>query len=270
MAELPEIIVISNQMKEKIKGKIFKEVEVHQRKCLNCSVKDFVSSILENRILDVSFLGKWFLIHLERGFLLINLGMGGDMVYFNKDTPLSKKYQFKFLFEDGTGFTIRFWWFGYVHFVNNLEEHRWTRQIGPSPFEPSFTFDKFLKIFQGRKGNIKAFLLNQKNISGIGNFYIHDILFEAKLHPLRKIETLREEEMRDLYDAIKRRLKLSLELGGADYELNFLGERGKFTSDYFLVAYKEGKDCPICGTKIEKIRTGGNFSFVCRKCQKSN
>ncbi len=267
MAELPEIIIISNQMREKISGKIIEEVEVLQKKCLNCPVDKFISSIKGKKILNVSYSGKWFFLQLDEGYLLINLGMGGDMVYFSSEKSPLSNYQFKFLFGDKTGFTIRFWWFGYVHFVNSLHEHKMTKNLGPSPLDPSFTFERFKDLLEKRKGSIKSFLLNQKNISGIGNFYIHDILFEAKLHPLRKIETLKENEVRALYDAIKRRLKLSLELGGADYELNFLGERGNFTSEYYLIAYKEGKECPICGTEIEKIRTGGNFSFICRKCQ---
>lgn len=268
MAELPEIIVIANQMRGKIRGKKFKEIEIFQKKCLNCSPEKFISSIKEEIIEDVSYKGKWFVLHLKKGFLLINLGMGGDMVYFEKKESLPPKYQFKFLFEDETGFTIRFWWFGYVHFVDSLKKHKWTKEIGTSPLDPSFTFEAFLKIIKGRKGNIKSFLLNQKNISGIGNFYIHDILFEAKIHPLRKIEDLMESEKKALYQAIKRRLLLSLNLGGADYELNFFGGRGNFSSDFYLVAYREGKECPECGSKIQKIKTGGNFSFICPKCQK--
>lgn len=267
MAELPEIIVIANQMREKIRGKKFKEIEIFQKKCLNCSPEKFVSSIKGKIIEDVSYKGKWFILQLKKGFLLINLGMGGDMIYFDKRDSLPSKYQFKFLFEDGTGFTIRFWWFGYVHFVNSLEEHKWTKELGPSPLDPSFTLEAFLKIIKGRKGNVKSFLLNQKNISGIGNFYIHDILFEAKIHPLRKIDSLTESEKKALYKAIKKGLLLSLNLGGADYELNFFGGRGNFKSEYYLVGYKEGKECPECGTKIEKIKTGGNFSFICPKCQ---
>ncbi|MGQ9618944.1 MAG: Fpg/Nei family DNA glycosylase [Candidatus Aminicenantia bacterium] len=268
MAELPEIIVITNQMKERIEGKVFKEIEVLQKKCLNYPVKSFIMSIKGEKIREVSYKGKWFIIHLERGFLLINLGMGGDMVYFLPDKTLPEKYQFKFLFNDGTGFTIRFWWFGYVHYVNSLEEHKIIKNIGPSPLDPSFTLEKFKELLKGRKGSIKSFLLNQKNISGIGNFYIHDILFEARLHPLKKVEILSENEKISLYNAIMNRLNLSLELGGADYELDFTGKKGGFGLEDHLVGYKEGKDCPQCGNKILKLKTGGNHSFICPSCQK--
>ncbi len=268
MAELPEIIVIANQMREKIRGKKFKEIEIFQKKCLNCSPEKFGSSIMGEIIDDVSYKGKWFVLQLKKGFLLINLGMGGDMVYFDEYCDLPPKYQFKFLFEDRTGFTIRFWWFGYVHFVKSLKEHKWTKELSPSPLDPSFTFEKFLELTERKKGNVKSCLLNQKNISGIGNFYIHDILFEAKIHPLRKIEDLKEQEKRALYEAIKNRLNLSLNLGGANYELNFFGGRGNFTSEYYLVGYKEGKECPECGNSIAKIKTGGNFSFICPVCQR--
>lgn len=268
MAELPEIIIISNQMQERIAGKTIEEIEVLQKKCLNCSLEQFISSIKGKIIHSVSYSGKWFVIQLNEGYLLINLGMGGDMVYFSSENPALSKYQFKFSFDDKTGFIIRFWWFGYVHFVNSLYEHKMTKNLGPSPLHPSFNFEKFRNLLGKRRENIKSFLLNQKNISGIGNFYIHDILFEAKIHPLRKIESLSEEEINSLYKAIINRLSFSLQLGGADYELNFLGEKGGFGFQYYLVGYKEGKECLECGSVIEKIRTGGNFSFICPKCQK--
>lgn len=268
MAELPEIIILSNQMQERIAGKTIEEAEVLQKKCLNCSLEKFLSSIKGKIIQRVSYSGKWFVIQLNEGYLLINLGMGGDMVYFNSEKLTSSKYQFKFLFDDKTGFTIRFWWFGYVHFVNSLYEHKMTRNLGPSPLHPSFNFEKFKNLLEKKRGNIKSFLLNQKNISGIGNFYIHDILFEAKIHPLRKIESLSEEEINSLYKAIIDRLSLSLKLGGADYELNFLGERGRFGFQHYLIGYKEGEKCPECRSVIKKIRTGGNSSFICPKCQK--
>ncbi len=268
MAELPEIIIITNQMNEKIKGKFFKEIEIFQKKCLNCSLNRFISTVKSKRIEEISYSGKWFIIHMENGYILINLGMGGDMIYFTPKDCLPSKYQFKFLFEDGTGFTIRFWWFGYVHYVKSLKDHNMTKDLGPSALHFSFSLDKFLQIMEKKKGFVKSFLLNQKNISGIGNFYIHDILFKAKIHPLKRVEDLSKEEKNTLYKAIRERLSLSLELGGADYELNFLGERGNFTADMYLIAYKEGKYCPECGTKIEKIKTGSNYSFICRNCQR--
>jgi formamidopyrimidine-DNA glycosylase len=114
---------------------------------------------------------------------------------------------------------------------------------------------------------VKTFLLEQKNIAGIGNVYAQDILFRARLHPNRKLQTLSETEIKALYSAIKTVLNRSIELGGLAYELDFHGQKGKFDQNKFLVGYKTGKPCPECGTRIEKIKTGSTASYICPTCQ---
>jgi formamidopyrimidine-DNA glycosylase len=96
---------------------------------------------------------------------------------------------------------------------------------------------------------------------------VQDILFKAKLHPNRKIQTLTEKETEALYRAIQNVLNASIKLGGAAFELDFYGKKGKFTADNFLVGYKTGKPCPQCGTAVQKIRTGSTASYICPKCQ---
>ena len=110
-------------------------------------------------------------------------------------------------------------------------------------------------------------MLNQKNIAGIGNVYIQDILFEAKLHPNRDISTLSTEETGVLYSSIRKVLDQSIHLGGLAYEKDFYGRSGGLTVDGFRVGYKTGKPCPECGTAIVKIRTGSTSSYICPKCQ---
>ncbi|UCE10766.1 MAG: Fpg/Nei family DNA glycosylase, partial [Candidatus Thorarchaeota archaeon] len=119
----------------------------------------------------------------------------------------------------------------------------------------------------GRRGRIKSFLLDQKNLAGIGNVYIQDILFEARLHPDRKIPTLSEKELEGLYHAIGDVLNRSIRLGGLAYEKDFYGLNGRFGADEFLVGYKTGSPCPECGAEIVKIKTGSTSSYICPECQ---
>jgi len=98
--------------------------------------------------------------------------------------------------------------------------------------------------------------------------YIQDILFNARLHPNRKAFTLSDQEISNLYDAIKTVLNSSIEKGGLAYEKNFYGQKGNFKTEDFQVGYKTGKPCPVCSTPIEKIRTGPTSSYICPKCQK--
>lgn len=270
MPELPEIAVIANQMNEEIVGRRIAEVEVRQPRILNVPIPEFAEAAKGKIINNVSGRGKWLFVKLDPAyFMLINLGMGGDLIHFVPDDELPEKYQFKLTFSDGSGFTLRFSWFGFVHLLpeKDLHRHRMTGHLGPSAMDEVFTVEYFKELLAGRRGRIKSFLLDQKKLAGIGNVYIQDILFKARLHPNRKIPTLSEKEIESLCDAIRSVLNRSIQLGGLAYEKDFYGRYGRFTGDEFLVGYKTGSPCPECGTNIVKIKTGSTSSYICPSCQ---
>jgi formamidopyrimidine-DNA glycosylase len=270
MPELPEITVVARQMNKEITGKRIVDIEARQPKNLNMPVTEFVQITKGRTVKRVTSKGKWILMELDHGYyMLINRGMNADILYFTPNQKLPPKYQFRLTFSDKTGFTIQFQWFGYIHLVaeKGLTEHKLTAKLGISPTNEKFTLEHFKRLLADKKARIKNFLLNQKNMAGIGNVYIQDILFRAKLHPNRKISTLSEQEINDLYNAILSVLSRSIQVGGLAYERDFYGEKGRFTINEFLVGYKTGKPCPNCNTKIEKIRTGSTSSYICQKCQ---
>ena len=270
MPELPEIAVISRQMNKEIKGKRIADIEARQPKNLNMPVKEFVKIAKGKTVKNVSSKGKWMVIKLDPVYyMFINRGMNADVLYFTPKQKLPEKYQFKLTFTDKTGFTIQFQWFGYVHLVSekNLSKHKLTAQLGISPVDKEFTLEHFENLLANKKAGIKSFLIDQKNVAGIGNVYIQDILFKAKLHPNRKISTLSKKEKTNLCNAIGDVLNHSIKLGGLVYEKDFYGQTGKFTINEFLVGYKTGKPCPTCKTSIEKIKTGTTSSYICPKCQ---
>ncbi len=270
MPELPEIAVIAKQMNTEIAGKQIVETQVEQPKILNMPIAEFAEAAKGKTVDNVSSRGKWLFMKLDPAyFMLINLGMGGDLIYFAPDDELPEKYQFKLRFSDKSGFTIRFSWFGFVHLLpeKDLADHKMTARLGPSPLDRVFTVEHFKELLAGRRARIKNFLLDQKNLAGIGNVYIQDILFKARLHPNRVIPTLSVKEIEDLYDAIQKVLNRSIELGGLSYEKDFYGEKGRYTMDEFLVGYKTGKPCPECDSKIVKIKTGSTSSYICPTCQ---
>ena len=110
--------------------------------------------------------------------------------------------------------------------------------------------------------------MDQKNIGGIGNMYMHDILFSAKLHPKKKISEINENEIKLLYDSMMKVLNLSREKGSFAYENDFFGQKGEFTEQYFLVGYRENQPCPVCSENIILIKTGSTSTFICPDCQK--
>lgn len=270
MPELPEISVLSKQLRQEIVSKKIIKVEVAQPKNLNMTVQEFNEKIIGNTVTSIDAMGKWLFVTIsEELLLLINLGMGGELLFFISKDCLPEKYKFKIEFMDGSGFTINFWWFGYIHLVHKkeLKEHKMVGKLGISPLDKRFTLEYFKKLLKGRRGRIKSFLLNQRNIAGIGNVYIQDILFKAKINPLKQIDKLKDKDVEALYHSMHEVLSKSIEMGGLSNELDFYGNRGRFSEVEFLVAYKTGKPCPECSTPIEKIRTGSTSSYICPICQ---
>ena len=266
--ELPEITVLAGQMNSQLSGLTVKGIHVENEKCLNMPLLEFKGSLTGSTIQSVTPLGKWVDMKLKGGdHLLFNSGMGCDVTRYEPGGTLPEKYHIDMHLEDSSGFTVRVWWFCYLHLVDDPASHKLTSGIGPTPLDDDFTLEKFRGMLSGRRGGVKTYLTNQRNIAGIGNVYIQDILFMAGLHPLRKVNTLTEDSVEALYNSMRLHLKESIAHGGLSYEKDFYGNHGGFGKKHFLVAYKTGEPCPRCGTIIEKIKTGSTSSYVCPACQ---
>jgi len=266
MPELPEITCRAKEMSKALAGRKITAIEVIQPKCLNVSVNAFKQGLTGARIADVTHHGKWLFVGTDRGHLLINMGMGGELLLVPRD-ELPEKWRVRFDLDDGKSLSANFWWFGNTHYVapGKLAEHKETAKLGPNALD--LTADEFAALLDKRRGRIKSFLLDQSKLAGIGNAYVHDILFRAGLHPLRTIPTLTEEEVGALYDAIQAELSRSIDKGAAWYEPDLHGRPGGFKGEDLLIGYREGKPCPNCGTVVEKIKTGSTASFICPTCQ---
>lgn len=266
MPELPEIASRAREMQKELTGKTIKEIEVLQPKCLNVSAKKFKSALEGAKLKGTTYHGKWLFTETTKGHLLINMGMGGEMLLVDRKS-MPEKWRIAFHFKDKTTLAINFWWFGYTHYAaaEALDKHTMSAKLGPNAID--VTLPQFRGMLSKRKGAIKSFLLNQERIAGIGNAYVHDILFLAGLHPLRKLDTLSDDDVEALWNGIQKGLKPSLRKRGAFYERDLYGKRGGFKMKDILVGYREGKPCPGCNDAVVKIRTGGTSSFICPKCQ---
>jgi formamidopyrimidine-DNA glycosylase len=264
MPELPEIRVLASDMEKELAGRVISSVEVLQPKCLNVPAEQFQASLSGSEIVSVTAHGKWIRVRLSVGWLLLGLGMGGEINLTDRD-HLPESRRLILGFEDGGCLAINFWWFGYAHFVEELAEHPMTAKLGPDFM--CLSEEEFRELLRGRRGGVKSFLLDQKRIAGIGNVYVQDPLFKAGIHPLRRINTLSEKEIGHLYQALRETLQESIDLGGSYWEQNLHGERGRWDSSYLLVAYREGESCPKCGTPVEKIKTGSTSTYICPGCQ---
>jgi formamidopyrimidine-DNA glycosylase len=266
MPELPEITNLAAQMKAHLVGRTFSRIEVIQPKALNMPEEEFHRALTGAKIIEVNHRGKWLLVETTQGWLLLHLGMGGEILLTNRDS-LPEKRRIIFDFEDGSCLCINFWWFGYAHFAppGALDQHEMVRKLGPNALE--LNADDLQSMMRGRRGTLKTFLLDQSRIAGIGNAYIHDILFFARLHPLRRIDSLTEAEFEGLAKGIQAGLSPAIEKGGSFYEMDLFGKKGEFLMEDIQIGYKEGQPCPDCGTSIEKIKTGSTSGFICPACQ---
>jgi len=266
MPEIPEIASRAAEMNQALPLKTIAEIEVEQPKSLNTSPETFKAGLIGATIKAVTYHGKWLQVETTQGYLLINMGMGGEILLVDR-AHLPEKHRLIIDFNDGTCLSINFWWFGYVHYAapEKLGDHTQTAKLGPNIL--GLSEKEFIKRISGQKGKLKAFLLDQSQVAGIGNAYIHDILFLAGLHPLRLISSLTAEEIHRLYLGIQDGLLPSLKKGGAFYEMNLFGQKGNFQMEDIIIGYREGKPCPKCQTPIQKIKTGGTSSFICPTCQ---
>lgn len=267
MPELPEIASRAREMNQHLSGKTIAAIEVLQPKSLNIPADEFSTALTGAALRSAAYRGKWIVVDTTQGWLLVNLGMGGEILLVDRAT-LPEKHRLIFDFTDSSCLSINFWWFGYVHFApaDQLDRHPMLAKLGPNALDLSL--DQFRALLAGQRSAVKSYLLDQSHLAGIGNAYIHDILFLAKLHPLRSIQTLTPQEVEGLYQAIHRGLQPSLDKGGAFYETGLLGQKGGFLFEDILVGYRENQPCPVCGTPIQKIKTGSTSSFICPTCQR--
>lgn len=271
MAEYPEICQLASQMNEMLTGKRFEEVDIYQEKCINMDTERFRSILNSRQIIRIDNIGKWIHIQLDNNWnLMISLGMGADIIYFDNNTIRSDNYQCKFKFEWGTGFTCRFWWFGHVNLIESEELLSSTvySKIGLSPLDSNFTFDYFYNNLKDKSARIKNVILGQKVVSGIGNAYIHDILYVCKIHPCTPCNLIDKEAYQQLYYEIVQQMKHVMSKKGLHYEKDFFGQYGGYRSEDFIIAYKEGTRCFKCGSEITKIKTGSTSSYICPGCQR--
>lgn len=164
--------------------------------------------------------------------------------------------------------------FGWIRVVNTAEliglNYGMQKAFGPEPLEPGFTHQKLSDNLKNKlRSNIKQALLDQAVVAGLGNIYVSEALFLAKIDPRRKVSSLSDSDYTRLFRSIKEALSNGILHGGSS-RAHFVNEEGKkgYFLDFAYVYGREGQKCRVCGTKIAKIRLGGRGTTFCPKCQK--
>lgn len=274
MPELPEVETVKRTLEGKILGLSFGTVKILMPKIVRTpSADDFTKLIPGKKVLKLGRRGKYILIHLSDDFtMVIHLRMTGQLIYCAPDRERTKHTHL--IFNLDNGMELRYLdirQFGQVSLIPTAELQAFPGlgSLGPEPLEDEFTREFFKKELRNRRTKIKALLLDQTFLAGLGNIYVDEALHKAKIHPERLACTLNAREVSLLFQAIRDVLSEGIEHRGTsikDY-VDVEGQAGGFQNR--LQAYgRENKPCSHCGDLIARKKVAGRSSFYCPSCQK--
>ncbi|MED3653496.1 DNA-formamidopyrimidine glycosylase [Heyndrickxia sporothermodurans] len=274
MPELPEVETIRRTLQELVVGKTIKNVSVFWPKIIKkpVEIEQFTDALQGETITDINRRGKFLIINTNTYALVSHLRMEGKYGLFSKEETIDKHTHVIFHFTDGTELRYRdVRKFGTMHLFLKGEENNQLPllQLGPEPFSSDFTKKYLQDKLRKTERKIKPALLDQTVVTGLGNIYVDEALFRAKIHPDRKANTLTGREITLLHREIIETLSEAVEKGGSTIRsyVNSQGQIGMFQLE--LLAYgRKGEPCKRCGTPIEKTVTGGRGTHFCPKCQK--
>ncbi len=287
MPELPEVETVRNGLEKILPGRNITGVKFDWAKSFPNASADVDNFLIGSRISGISRRGKALIIELDTKYsLVIHLKMTGQLVFksdkyrFGAGHPNDsltgqlpdKSTRVTLTFDDTSELFFndqrKFGWMRLIptHEVMNLS---FFQKLGPEPLAEDFKWQNFqVRLLRRKNSNIKAVLLDQTVLAGVGNIYADESLWGAKIHPLKAVKDLKPTQIHKLYDELLYVLKLSIEKGGSTNRnyVNVEGKRGSYM-DFARVFRRENLSCPRCGTIIIKIRVAGRGTHLCPKCQ---
>jgi len=270
MPELPEVETIRISLKKELIIQRIISTDVRNSALRWPVQEDLYQKINNQFILDVLRRGKVICLRLTEGYLLIHPGMTGKVlikehgyVPEKHDHIILKLSDISLVYNDPRRF-------GYVEWARRIDKTNLRFiQKGPDPFDQDFTLDYLKSRLNNSKTEIKACLMNDKILTGIGNIYANELLFRANIHPGKRSYLLSEKDIEIIFDNILPLLKEAISMGGStlrDY-VDSKGQKGRFQSRH-QVYNRYGLPCSVCGDKIEKFVIGSRSTFFCPSCQR--
>ncbi|WP_119068103.1 bifunctional DNA-formamidopyrimidine glycosylase/DNA-(apurinic or apyrimidinic site) lyase [Aggregatilinea lenta] len=271
MPELPEVETVVRGVRDALVGRTITGVTLDWPAGLVTPDSTvFAARIAGQSVQRVDRRGKYIVITLSHDTLIIHLKMTGRLYVVPDAAEQYADRWVHFTFQLDNGHQLRFSdsrKFGRVYLVDDPAEV--TGPLGPEPLSDAFTLDLFRARLAGRTGALKPLLLNQTFLAGMGNIYVDEALFASELHPLRRADTLDEDDITRLYAAIRHVLDLGVQREGASVNWYRKPDGTKGTAQNGLNAYGQtGQPCPRCGTPVIKIVVGQRGTHLCPTCQK--
>lgn len=271
MPELPETTVISQDVAALAAGREVLRAEVFRPDVTNVDMQDFPRRLVGRRLLGTGRRGK--IITLDFGDVVgvVHLVISGRVLRLPAWQDPDRMNTAVLEFEGDLVLAFTRLWLGYfdLYAPGEEENHPLISRLGPDPLTADFTVEYLTKAFQ-RKANIKGLLLDQSVIAGLGNIYVDEILFAARVHPTRKADTLTPDEIEKIHTATRDILRRAIDLRGTTFDSyhDAFGETGKYQHQ-LRVFTRADEPCPRCGTTIGKSRVAGRGTYTCRACQKA-
>lgn len=273
MPELPEVETVRRNLDRLLVGATIVDVRFGDftGSIANPAPHIFADEIRGRRFTGTGRRGKYLLLQLDsENVIAIHLRMTGDLHIASANEPWGKHLHLALRLDDGRD--LRFAdvrKFGRIWLLTPPELEDLNERIGPEPLDPEFTAEQFHQRLSTRSRAIKALLLEQSFLAGVGNIYADEALFAAKIHPLRAASSLTPDEAEALLVAIKTAFQHAIDRGGTTIRnyRNALGEAGG--NQHFLQIYTlaEGDPCPRCGTPISRIVVAQRGTRFCATCQ---
>jgi formamidopyrimidine-DNA glycosylase len=277
MPELPEVETVRGQLAPHLEGRTIEEVAVlDPRWCAPAAPAETEDAVRGRRIESVDRRGKYLTLALEdEVYLVMHLRMTGNVLLVEAADDAGERLHLRvrMVLDDGRRVLFvdqRRFGTGVVLLGTDSLLEYFDSRLGVEPLSPDFTAEALRALARGRRAPVKAFLLTQERIAGVGNIYADEALFRARIHPLRPVGSLRRPQIAALRDAVVDSLQAGLDARGATIDdfRHADGAEGGFQHE-FLVHLREGEPCVRCGTTIRKIRAAGRGTYFCPHCQRA-
>ncbi|MGD8188446.1 DNA-formamidopyrimidine glycosylase [Brevibacillus ginsengisoli] len=274
MPELPEVETVVRTLRQLVIGKTIERVSVLLPRIIRRpdDVEEFKAQLIGQTIHQIQRRAKFIKFVLDRDVLISHLRMEGRYGLYQSEEEVEKHTHVIFHFTDGTELRYKdVRQFGTMDVLPLGEEHHNEplKNLGPEPLDQEFTPAMLRRMLSGKKTKIKPLLLNQEFLVGLGNIYVDEALFKARIHPEQSAGDLTPRQMNRLHEAIVTTLHEAIEQGGSSVKsyVNGQGEMGMFQQSLNVYGRK-GEACPSCHTEIIRFVVGGRGTHICPKCQK--
>ena len=275
MPEMPEVETVRRGLMNIAAGRKIQGIDVYYGKTVENDIEEFRQALIGQTIERIDRRGKYLLFRFTNNLTMVShLRMEGKYFFYPDEVPLRKHAHVFFHFTDGSTLVyedVRKFGTMEVIIPELVDSYFLAKKIGPEPTEADFKEPAFQAALKQSKKPIKSALLDQKLVAGLGNIYVDEVLYRAKVHPARLGQSLTAREATAIRKETIAVLAQAVEKGGSTIRSysNAFGEDGTMQEEHQVYG-KTGQPCLRCGTPIEKIQLGGRGTHFCPHCQKEN